>query len=146
MAILPVSWLGRGQLFMLVFLWWMVTMNFSQEIVGFHAARIVTEGLITLNAVVCTLLLLTLPQTTGVPIGPLSASAAYLDMSVQVVLLALLVTPLAVLAEWGILLAVWGRRIIPFKFVHIRFGPNATTEREIPQSEHESQRATGGNR
>ena len=145
LSVMPESWLGQGQLLMLVFLWWVVTMNFSQEIVGFTARRIVTEGLITFNAVVCTVLLLALPQTTGVSTS-LSASVPYLDLCAQAALLALIAVPLAVFAEWGISLAVWGRRLIPFKFVHIRFGANATTEREIPQSEYQSQRTTGGNR
>jgi hypothetical protein len=135
LAFLPESWLGKGQLYLLVFAWWMVVMNFSQEIVGFYPARLVTDVLLVFNAAILTLLLAILPQTVA-PVGlPASLAISYGDLSVSIVTVSLFLVPLFVFSEWGITFLAWGRKLIPFRYVHIRFGPNATTEREIPQEE-----------
>ncbi len=57
-ALIPSTWLGKGQLLYLMFLWLMVIANFSKALVAFSDNRIATEGLIMLNALVCTVLLL----------------------------------------------------------------------------------------
>ena len=60
---IPTGWLGRGQLLYLVFLWWMVIGNFERAVVSFTSQRLITEGVIFLNATVCTLILL-----SGLPV------------------------------------------------------------------------------
>ncbi len=71
LSFIPESWLGKGQLFYLVFLWWIVGINFAHVLPRFTPVRLVTEGFITLNAVACTILL---PLTCGRP--AVSRSAA----------------------------------------------------------------------
>ena len=49
------SWLGKGQLLYLGLLWWLVAGNFERALVAFKAERLVTEGVIYLVALACTL-------------------------------------------------------------------------------------------
>lgn len=48
---IPSSWIGRGQLLYLIILWIVVVMNFERAVVRFTEGRILTEGMIFLNAV-----------------------------------------------------------------------------------------------
>src|SRR5262249_4256893 len=57
-AMIPSSWLGKGQLFYLVFLWLIVIANFSKALVAFSDSRIATEGTVMINALICTILIL----------------------------------------------------------------------------------------
>jgi hypothetical protein len=54
---IPDSWIGKGQLFYLVFLWTIVVINFALVLPRFTPIRLVTEWFITINAVVCTILM-----------------------------------------------------------------------------------------
>jgi hypothetical protein len=57
-ALIPSTWLGKGQLLFLMFLWLMVIANFAKALVAFSDGRIATEGTIMFNALVCTVLIL----------------------------------------------------------------------------------------
>src|SRR5262249_12825190 len=57
-AMIPQTWLGKGQLLFLLFLWMMVIANFSKALVAFSDGRIATEGMIIVNALICTFLIL----------------------------------------------------------------------------------------
>src|SRR5205823_3140730 len=61
LPIIPATWYGKGQLLYLVFLWWVVVGNFERAIVAFAPQRLVTEGVIHLNAALCTALALLAP-------------------------------------------------------------------------------------
>ena len=54
-ALVPSSWLGRAQALYLLFLWWILSGDFSRYL-PFPPGRMVTEGVIFLNACLCTLL------------------------------------------------------------------------------------------
>jgi hypothetical protein len=60
-AMIPSSWLGKGQLFYLMFLWLLVIANFSKALVAFSDNRIATEGTVMINALLSTILLLCWP-------------------------------------------------------------------------------------
>jgi hypothetical protein len=64
LALLELGWLGRGQWLYLVLLWVFVIGNFGRIVVHFTEQRLLTEGVITLNAVLATMLLLLVPRTT----------------------------------------------------------------------------------
>ena len=66
-AFLPSSWLGKGQLLYLMFLWLIVIANFTKALVAFADSRIATEGTVMLNALVCTVLLLIFPREHDSP-------------------------------------------------------------------------------
>ncbi len=55
LALLEQSWLGRGQLLFVVLLWAFVIGNFGKALPGFTEQRLLTEGVITLNAVFATM-------------------------------------------------------------------------------------------
>lgn len=61
-AAIPTSWLGKGQLFYLLFLWTMVIGNFERALPAFAEHRIITEGVIFVHAIIVTVLVLLLPR------------------------------------------------------------------------------------
>ena len=63
LALLEQSWLGRGQLLFVVLLWAFVIGNFGKALPGFTEQRLLTEGVITLNAVFATIMLFLLPRS-----------------------------------------------------------------------------------
>ena len=74
LSLIPKTWLGRGQFLFLVLLWVMIIGNFERALVGWGASRLLTEWVITVNAIVATLLILTLPKEKEVfHIGNLSS-------------------------------------------------------------------------
>ena len=58
LAVVPSSWLGKGQMLYLVFLWAIVIGNFMRAVVAFSEQRLATEGVITVNALIATFLML----------------------------------------------------------------------------------------
>lgn len=57
-ALIPSTWLGKGQLLYLMFLWLIVIANFAKAVVAFSDGRIATEGTVMANALICTVLIL----------------------------------------------------------------------------------------
>ena len=57
-ALLPTAWLGKGQLLYLLFLWLIVIANFTKAVVAFSDGRIATEGMVMVDALICTVLIL----------------------------------------------------------------------------------------
>ncbi len=60
--IIPDSWIGRGQLLYLLFLWMMVIGNLMRAVPGYNENRMVTEWVLFMNACLATLLVLLLPR------------------------------------------------------------------------------------
>ena len=67
LPLVPVNWLGKGQLLYLIFLWWMVVGNFDRAQVSFTPQRLVTEGVIHFNAGLCTVMLLFCAPLSRIP-------------------------------------------------------------------------------
>jgi hypothetical protein len=132
LPIVPESWLGKGQLLYLVLLWSLVAGNFERELVVFTAQRLVTEGVLYVVALACTITLLLAPtvrSSLDAPASrPLSRDRAGLATTVIVGLVAALAT---VVADWAIVRAIHGDRYAGADYagLNIRFGPNATTKR-----------------
>ena len=61
LAIVPASWLGRGQIVYVLLLWIMVVANFERSLNGFSEQRLLTEWLILINASIATFLAIALP-------------------------------------------------------------------------------------
>lgn len=124
MAVLPESRLGKGQLLFVVFLWWIVLGNLSRT-VPFHEQRLITEGVIHVNACLCTLLALLLPRSdrlAGVAEMPKLKEFVRTTAALAVVLAALVV-----LGEFALVRGLWGDTFAGHAGKHVRFGPNATT-------------------
>jgi hypothetical protein len=60
--IVPATWVGKGQLLYVSFLWLMVIGNLCRAIPGFSNGRMVTEWVVFMNASLATLLIVALPQ------------------------------------------------------------------------------------
>ena len=61
LAIVPSTWLGKGQLIYVLVLWIMVIADFERSINGFSEQRLVTEWVIIINASIATFLVVALP-------------------------------------------------------------------------------------
>ncbi len=133
-ALVPTDWLGKGQLFYLIFLWWVVLFNFERALVGFTPQRLVTEGVITLNALICTVFVAVGAQ--GIPIRqPVTQLVTSYGRWIGTVAIAgAIATVLITLAEWGLTHAIYGKQHIPHAGLHIRFGPDATATKAKPRA------------
>ncbi len=105
---IPADWLGKGQLFYLVFLWSIVTLNFIDVLPRFTPIRLVTEWFITLNAVACTILLIygCFAARAGVPAA--LPDRPYLPWIRNVVVFGILGVVIACFASWGAKQAIYG--------------------------------------
>jgi hypothetical protein len=122
---LAMNWEGRGQLFYLVFLWWIVMMNFVHVLPRFTPIRLVTEGAITINAVVCTILMMFGSSARTEPTEFVDRS--YVPAIRKTLLYGTLGIISVALTGFGIKRACWGDK--PAGIVNtdqIRFGPNNT--------------------
>jgi hypothetical protein len=130
LPLLSISWLARGQLLYLIFLWVMVIGNFERALVTFAPQRLVTEGVIFLNAALCTVgIFLSAPSVTGkLP----SAGFRWQRLLPRTILVGLAATAFSVVGEWAIVRGIYGDRPAGSAARHIRFGPDATATTEKP--------------
>jgi hypothetical protein len=126
LPILATSWLARGQAIYLLLLWWMVAANFERALPKFQPQRLVTEGVITLNAIICTVMVLlygvsgrAAPAESEVDFRPLARRTGGMTIGVWA---------LSSVLFWGIIRVVWGNTFAGHASLHIRFGPNATAK------------------
>ncbi len=123
--------LARAQLFYLVFLWWIVIGNFERALVGFAPQRLITEGVIQVNAILCTALILRAPGLAEtLPAGQVS-SVPWSKLAWRGLATLILATAL----PWASLRLLNGDQQIGYASRHIRFGPQATATREKPAAD-----------
>ena len=125
------NWVGKGQLLYLVFLWWMVVFNFERALVRFSLHRLVTEGLITLNAIICTVLVAIGTQVVPKQIGNQFLFAEWLW---KVLIWGFVVMVGTTFAFWGIKHALYGKQHAPGASLHIRFGKDSNAPIEKPKA------------
>jgi hypothetical protein len=128
--LVPATDLGRGQLLYLAFLWWMVVGNFERALVSFAPQRLVTEGVILINAALCTALVLLGTPALERFAQPTRVHHRWFIRRIGVGGLA--AAALIVLVDWGVVRAVWGNQFAGYAGLHIRFGPNATATKAKP--------------
>jgi hypothetical protein len=129
LAFIPKDWLGKGQLFYLVFLWAIVTMNFVHVLPRFTPIRLVTEWFMTLNAMACTVLVLLWSSEPVTRPIPQTTSATYVPWIRKTVAFGTVGAILACFAAWGAKEAFWyGRTAGVVNTDHRRFGPNNTND------------------
>jgi hypothetical protein len=124
-AVIPESYLGKGQLLYLVLLWWVVVGNLMRAIPPFVEQRLITEGVIFFNAVLCTLFLVLWPQPTGMPDRE-DRPIAHRSL-VGVTLLGLLAFAGTVALESYGTREIHGDKFAGYAGFHTRFGPDAKT-------------------
>ncbi len=125
------SWLGKGQLLYLIFVWWIVIFNFERALVNFSPHRLVTEGVITLNAIICTVLVAIYPQTILKQTGSIFS---FSDAIWKVLIWGIIVMVGTTFAFWGIKHALYGKEHAPGAALHIRFGEDSNAPKEKPKS------------
>jgi hypothetical protein len=129
LAVVPETAVGRGQGLYLLLLAIMVVGNFERALVGFADQRLVTEGVIHLNAVVCAVLLLCCqgaeqPWAQVEPPGTLGGTAG-LGLP-RLIALGMAAAAATIVLDWAIVRGIYGDRFAGHAGLHIRFGPNAT--------------------
>lgn len=125
------SSLGRGQLLYLIFLWWMIVGNLERALVSFTAQRLATEGVLHVNAAICTLLVLLWPAKTAPArsVQPTETQPLFRRLAVA----GLIGAGLTVMADWGVVRTLYGNQFAGHAALHIRFGPNATASGAKPK-------------
>ncbi len=125
---MPASPLGRGQLLYLGLLWWLVVGNFERALVAFTAERLVTEGVIYVVALICTLLLLAGPSAVLAEKPPRPEGWARTGLTGTIVV-GLLAAVVSIVVDWAVVRAIYGDQFAGHAKKHIRFGPDATIHR-----------------
>ena len=125
-ALVPTDWLGRGQLLYIILLWWVVVGNLSR-VLPFQPQRLITEGTIHVNACLCTVLVLLVPNRKQSAV--LEPRYDYRGLWWRTAIVGSALCALIVLAEYGTVRGLWGDTFAGHAAKHIRFGPNATINR-----------------
>jgi hypothetical protein len=124
-ALIPQSDLGKAQLLYLVFLWWVVIGNLFRAIPPFGEQRLITEGVIHVNAVLCSVLVLLWPNARPWPdLAEQGISGKGLGAVAAAGVAVLAVT--VALASAGTR-AIHGGAFVGHAGYHTRFGPDART-------------------
>jgi hypothetical protein len=132
LPMIPSSWAGKGQLLYLVFLWWMVIGNWMRAIPGFTAHRLVTEGVIHLNASICMVLAFVCAARVVEP-SRIRESFNFARGLPRTILAWSAATILAIGVQTGVARALYGDEQAPASGRHIRFGPDATATKAKPK-------------
>ena len=98
----------------------------ARAYVGFKDQRLVTEGVIHLNALICATILLTAAGPTRTP-GRRGTEPPSPPRWGRLVAIGVGTALVAVVADWAIVRGTYGDRFAGHAGLHIRFGPNATT-------------------
>lgn len=106
-ALIPKSSLGKGQLFYLAFLWPMIIGNLMRALTGFTDQRLITEWVIIVNGLICTALILTLPE--NVPCEP-SPPKRFAPLVWRVVGIGAVVSAVLVSLQFGTVRLLYGDR------------------------------------
>lgn len=132
LACIPTNWLGRAQIFYLVFLWSITAMNFTFVLPRFTPIRLVTEWFICLNAAFCSVFVFygciaRPPAEPQLVAG--AAATPYGKWMVRTLMYGTLGAILVCFTGWGLKLACWGHNPAGQMGVDpIRFGPNNTND------------------
>jgi len=122
-ALIPATWLGKGQLLYLMFLWLIVIANFTKALVAFSAGRIATEGTTMFNALICTVLILGFARQQDEP--PMIREADFAPLiRKSAVWLCLSLVATVTLYTTGVR-ALYGNQWTGWGGNNLRFGENA---------------------
>jgi len=126
---IPESWAGKGQLLYLAFLWSVTFISFAHEVPGFSPQGLAINWAITVNAILCTWLLLAArPLEQAGPPG--AAAFAYAGWTRRTLALGLLAALASSASGWGLKRLLYGDRFAGYFYMdHIRFGPKNTNDR-----------------
>ena len=108
-----------------------VIFNFERALVGFSPHRLVTEGVITFNAVICTVLMALGPQVVPTR-EQIASTVTYGGWIQRAAVFGVVAMLLITLVGWGMTHALYGNQRAPGAGLNVRFGPNATATKAKP--------------
>ena len=120
LAVIPTTWLGKGQMLYLALLWTIVVANFDKAVVHFHEQRLITEGLFFVNGLVAMFLLLVWPDPPAV-----SAEVRQWWTFRRGLVAGVAALVLGVFGFTGLTRMIYGDNFDGFGGKHYRFGPQA---------------------
>ena len=109
----------------------MVIFNFERALVGFSPHRLVTEGAITLNAIICTVLVVLGPQAIAKQTGSLFS---FNDWILQTSIWGVVGLVGTTIVFWGLKHLLYGKAHAPGASLHIRFGSDANAPKAKPEA------------
>jgi len=128
LSVVPETWLGKGQLLYLAFLWFVTLMSFAHELSAMNPVGWVLQWGVTINALLCTYLVMGAAAPAAAEIAP--AGPAYAGWLRRSVALGLLSAVGCSFGGWALKRRLFGDAFAPhFYMNHIRFGPNNTNDR-----------------
>lgn len=123
---------GRGQLMFLVFLAWVVVGNFERVVVAFAPQRIVTEGVIFANAILCAGIVALACRAVSISVSP----ALLPSIRIKTLLaIGVVVFAITTVGSWAAIRAIYGDTPASHASLHIRFGPKATATKSPPSKD-----------
>jgi hypothetical protein len=129
---IPSSVEGRAQLIYLVFLWWVVIGNFERSVVAFAPTRLITEGVIFLNAAISMMVLLIVPirrlEVADREVSDRLSLWTWRRTAVMSVALFLV----SVVGSWAVMRAIYGDQVAGQIKRQIRFGAESTATTDKP--------------
>ena len=123
LAVMPPSWLGKGQLFYLALLWAMVIGNFEKALVAFREQRLGTEWVIFVNALVGTLLILAWARIND--LHPEVGAANYRPIISRTLRWGAAAVLLGIFSFTAVVHGVYGDKHDGWGGGNLRFGPKA---------------------
>lgn len=124
--IVPTTWVGKGQLLYVLFLWLMVIGNLMRAIPGFTDSRMVTEWVLFMNACLATLLIVLLPRPVRIIDQP-GENCPNWPTLCRTWLCGLTVAAVLMIAYGFMTLAMYQEHLEGKPWAnHRRFGPEAT--------------------
>jgi len=126
LSIIPDTWTGKAQLISMLLLWIMVLGNFERELVQWTPERLLTEGVITADAIIFSYFILALPKTVSKPalITDISFKPLYL-WEWRFAILAFIVFPPLFLLTNRMIYHYSPNEVLDTRKYHLRFGPQA---------------------
>jgi hypothetical protein len=124
LPMLSMNWLGRGQLLYLTLLWWMMLGDLGKEITAFGPQRLITEGVIFVNCLLCTLMVFFWTRTKE-DFQP-SAAPNYRPLLGWSALAGLAILMFSSVLYWRMVRVTWHDTPVDTHNIHIRFGEHAT--------------------
>ena len=109
----------------------MVIFNFERALVGFSPHRLVTEGTITLNAIICTILIalgpLSVPKQTG-------SLFSFTEWILQILIWGAVVLVGSTVVFGGVKHLLFRKEHAPGASLHIRFGSDSNAPKAKPKA------------
>lgn len=127
LEIVPSTWIGKGQLIYVVFLWLIVIGNLDRAIPGFSNDRMVTEWVLFMNASLATFLIVALPGRQQEPASTPSEQPSRAWPS-------LAVTWLGGLAIVALMVGLYGYLTLAMYQHHLEGAPRANHRRFGPEA------------